>query len=94
MDKQNEKDNTLEFISMYRNHECLWRVQCKDYSNFFSLLKLLPNQAQLHHHEKEALCCNQRAPLDLELNDDRCDSSERASCIRFMQLFHADCHAA
>ena len=33
MDKQNEKDNTLEFISMYRNHECLWRVQCKDYSN-------------------------------------------------------------
>ena len=33
MDKQNEKDNTLEFISMYRNLECLWRVQCKDYSN-------------------------------------------------------------
>ena len=33
MDKQNEKDNTLESISMYRNYECLWRVQWKDYSN-------------------------------------------------------------
>ena len=41
MDKQNEKDNTLEFISMYRNHECLWTVQCKDYSNFFFSLKII-----------------------------------------------------
>ena len=200
MDKQNEKDNTLEFISMYRNLECLWRVQCEDYSNknkrnsaldalldiyrkvvpgakkadvlrkintlrssfrrelkkineskksgsgtdelytpslyYFDELSFVVDQDVSHCNSfiKFVCECSFRAihalthllfrwredfffspkiiakpsaiassrergivpqpPLDLELNDDRCDSSERASCIYFMQLFHADCYAA
>ena len=27
------KDNTLQFIELYRRNECLWRVKCKEYSN-------------------------------------------------------------